>query len=424
MTITKNQISGLSILLLSKTFERTAFYLIMSILIQFLMTNLKLEVEKSGEFYSIFYGSIGFIALFSGLLGDLTNRIKVVKIGMLAMTILYFILIFIPNSYSLLLTCFVLLGISLGLNNTNINVFVGNIFNERNNQIFGISGFVFFSVVINIGALLAPMIASSLKESFGYNSVFIFAFLLSVVSCVLYFIFTKIYSGLDLFIEQKTGFETERKYRNLNLTIFLFIIILGVFIKFILNQRDLTFTFYVRDFVENGSDFSQTLEILEKYLSIVLLILFAGITIIIRKMNWNKVFKIILFGTILGLLGYTYATSLQPTENEKISQLPIFLIFLLLIVSETILYPTLGYMIYRSSPIRFKGLFQGISYTIVSSQLMFIGFMIYEKTNPKTTFLIFSIILLLSSISIVIFNLIANSKEAELLETNEGHSNQ
>ena len=94
----------------------------------------------------------------------MTNRIKVVKIGMLAMTILYFSLIFIPNSYSLLLTGFVLLGISLGLNNTNINVFVGNIFNERNNQIFGISGFVFFSVVINIGALFAPMIANSLKD--------------------------------------------------------------------------------------------------------------------------------------------------------------------------------------------------------------------------------------------------------------------
>lgn len=390
MTINRNQIKGLSILLLSRTFERTAFYMIMSILILFLTKELNLETTKAGTFYSIFYGSISIVSLFSGLLGDLTNRIKVVKLGMLLMTILYFSLIFLPNSFLILLIGFILLGISLGLNNTNISVFVGSIFNEKSTQIFGLTGFILYSIVINIGALFAPLIATSLRDSFGFNSIFVLAFVLSGISFVLYLIFSKIYSKLDLFIEQKQEFETEKRYRNLNLTIFLFVIIIGIFIRFILQQRELTFTFYIRDFVENGISFNENLYNIEKYLSIIFLVIFVIFTLIIRKLNWDKILKFVLVGTIFGFIAYSFAATFKATDVEKISQLPILLVFIFLVISETILYPTISYIVYRSSPIKFKGLFQGISYTIVSSQLLILGIKIYEKTNPNTTFLIFS----------------------------------
>ncbi|HAN78659.1 MAG TPA: hypothetical protein DCQ31_13300, partial [Bacteroidales bacterium] len=415
MTINKNQIKGLSILLISRTFERTAFYMIMSILILFLTKELNLETTKAGTFYSIFYGIITIVSLFSGLLGDLTNRIKVVKIGMLLMTILYFSLIFLPNSYLILLNGFILLGISLGLNNTNISVFVGSIFNEKNTQIIGLTGFILYSIVINIGALFAPMIATSLRDSFGFNSIFILAFILAGISFVLYLIFSKIYSKLDLFIERKNEFETEKKYRNINLAIFLFVIILGIFIRFILQQRELTFTFYIRDFVVNGFNFNEN----QKYLSIIFLLIFVVFTLIIRKLNWNKIFKIVLVGTIFGFIAYSLASTFKATDVEKISQLPIQIVFIFLVISETILYPTISYIIYRSSPIKFKGLFQGISYTIVSSQLLIFGIRIYEKTNPNITFLIFSLILLISAISIIIFTKFIKNKESKLLEIDE-----
>jgi len=415
MTINKNQIKGLSILLISRTFERTAFYMIMSILILFLTKELNLETTKAGTFYSIFYGIITIVSLFSGLLGDLTNRIKVVKIGMLLMTILYFSLIFLPNSYPILLNGFILLGISLGLNNTNISVFVGSIFNEKNTQIIGLTGFILYSIVINIGALFAPMIATSLRDSFGFNSIFILAFILAGISFVLYLIFSKIYSKLDLFIERKNEFETEKKYRNINLAIFLFVIILGIFIRFILQQRELTFTFYIRDFVVNGFNFNEN----QKYLSIIFLLIFVVFTLIIRKLNWNKIFKIVLVGTIFGFIAYSLASTFKATDVEKISQLPIQIVFIFLVISETILYPTISYIIYRSSPIKFKGLFQGISYTIVSSQLLIFGIRIYEKTNPNITFLIFSLILLISAISIIIFTKFIKNKESKLLEIDE-----
>ncbi len=415
MTINKNQIKGLSILLISRTFERTAFYMIMSILILFLTKELNLETTKAGTFYSIFYGIITIVSLFSGLLGDLTNRIKVVKIGMLLMTILYFSLIFLPNSYPILLNGFILLGISLGLNNTNISVFVGSIFNEKNTQIIGLTGFILYSIVINIGALFAPMIATSLRDSFGFNSIFILAFILAGISFVLYLIFSKIYSKLDLFIERKNEFETEKKYRNINLAIFLFVIILGIFIRFILQQRELTFTFYIRDFVVNGFNFNEN----QKYLSIIFLLIFVVFTLIIRKLNWNKIFKIVLVGTIFGFIAYSLASTFKATDVEKISQLPIQIVFIFLVISETILYPTISYIIYRSSPIKFKGLFQGISYTIVSSQLLIFGIRIYEKTNPNITFLIFSLILLISAISTIIFTKFIKNKESKLLEIDE-----
>lgn len=415
MTINKKQISSLSILLFSKLFERIAFYMLISLLTQYLISKSNLEIDESVEFYSIFLAIITFTSFFSGLLGDLTNRIKLVKIGMLLMTILYFFLIFFSNSYHLFLAGLVLLGISLGINNSNIPVFVGNIFDERNTQIFGLTGFIFFSVVISVGALFAPLIAVYLKDNFGYNSVFILAFIFAAISYVLYLIFSKKYIRLDLPIENKKKFETEKKYQNLNLLIFLGVIFFGIFVRFVLQQKDLTFSFYVRDYVENGFNFKQNIVNLEKYISIILLIIFAIISIII-KINWSIIFKFIIVGTFLGLIGYAFAAILQTSENDKISQFPISIIFLILIISETIIYPTLSYIIYRSSPIRFKGLFQGISYTIVSSQLMFLGFMIYKNSNPNLTFLIFSIILLFCVILIYIFSVIIKKKEDKLVE--------
>lgn len=400
----KKQKLGLSLLILSRTFERTAFYLIMAILIQFLTTELKIETTNAGNFYSIFYGSIAFITLFSGLLGDLTNRVKVVTIGMISMTVLYFVLIFMPNTYVLMLVGFILLGISLGLNNPNISVFIGNIFNERNTQTFGLIGFIFYSIAINIGALFAPKIAFTLNDSYGFNSVFVFAAIFALISLFLYLFFSKIYKKMELFIEQKSEYETEKKYRKLNLAIFLFIIFLGILIKFILSQREFTLTFFVRDFVECGFDFNETLSNTEKYLSVILLLIFAGIVAIFNKLNWKKLFNLISIGVILCATAYLSIIFLKGTETEKNSQFPISIVFVLLIISETILYPTISYVYYRSSPIKFKGLFQGITYSIISSQLIFLGALIYEKTNPSLTFSIFSITMIISAILIFIFN--------------------
>jgi hypothetical protein len=240
-------------------------------------------------------------------------------------------------------------------------------------------------------------------------------FIFAAISYVLYLIFSKKYIRLDLPIENKKKFETEKKYQNLNLLIFLGVIFFGIFVRFVLQQKDLTFSFYVRDYVENGFNFKQNIVNLEKYISIILLIIFAIISIII-KINWSIIFKFIIDGIFLGLIGYAFAAILQTSENDKISQFPISIIFLILIISETIIYPTLSYIIYRSSPIRFKGLFQGISYTIVSSQLMFLGFMIYKNSNPNLTFLIFSIILLFCVILIYIFSVIIKKKEDKLVE--------
>ncbi len=79
-TLSKEQKSGILLLLASKTFERLAFYLIMAILIRYLMDSLKLGEEKVGIYYSVFYSVIGITTLFSGLIGDLRDRMKIVKL--------------------------------------------------------------------------------------------------------------------------------------------------------------------------------------------------------------------------------------------------------------------------------------------------------------------------------------------------------
>jgi len=163
--LNKEQKSSILLLLTSKTFERLAFYLIMAILVQYLVDSLKLETDKAGIYYSIFYGVIGITTLFSGLLGDLRDRMKIVKIGFILLTVMYLAITFLPSISFVIVIALILLGLGIGLISPNIIVFLGNIYNEKENEIIGLPGFILFSITINIGALIAPLLSVFLKNN-------------------------------------------------------------------------------------------------------------------------------------------------------------------------------------------------------------------------------------------------------------------
>jgi len=72
-------------------------------------------------------------------------------------------------------------------------------------------------------------------------------------------------------------------------------------------------------------------------------------------------------------------------------------------------------LIYRSSPIKRKGLYQGIAYIAfaISNQLLFIGLLLYDKIGT-TTFIIFSGILLISAMLVFILKRKVNHKLTEI----------
>lgn len=300
-TLNKEQKSGLLLLLTSKTFERLSFYLIMAILIQFLTDSLKIDSSKAGIYYSVFYGVIGITTLFSGFLGDKQDRIKIVKIGFLILTMMYLALTFLPSISFLVITALILLGFGIGLISPNIIVFLGNIYNEKGTEIIGLPGFILFSITINIGALIAPLLSIFLKDNLGYYSVFLFAFIFGLLSLILFLKFKNYYKKLDLVAEREDYFENIDT-KKLNIFILISILAIGILIRFALHQKGLTFLFAAKDLIENGINLNQTFNNIEKYFSIILLVIFAFSVTRMKQLNWGKIFNITFVGLIFQLL--------------------------------------------------------------------------------------------------------------------------
>lgn len=418
-TLNKEQKSSLLLLLTSKTFERLAFYLIMVILIQFLTDSLKIDSSKAGIYYSVFYGVIGITTLFSGFLGDKQDRIKIVKIGFLLLTMMYLAITFLPSISFLVVTALILLGFGIGLISPNIIVFLGNIYNEKGNETIGLPGFILFSITINIGALIAPLLSIFLKNNLGYYSVFLFAFIFGLLSLILFLKFKNYYKKLDLVAERQNYFQNT-DIKKLNIFILISILAIGFFIRFALHQKGLTLTFAARDFMENGFNQIQTLNNIEKYISIILLVIFAYSVTRMKRLNWGMIFNIIFIGLIFSIVAFVLIASFS-SLSQLINGNSLFIqSYIFLLIAETLISPVILYIIYRSSPLKYKGLFQGISYVFmaISNQLLFLGALLYEK-NVSMIFIGFAIILMISAILILTLKKKVNNKLTEIERNKE-----
>ena len=367
------------------------------------------EISKVGLFYSIFYGSIGITSIFSGLLGDLTNRMKVTKIGMFMLAIAYLLIIFLPNSFPLFFSVLIILGVSIGLTIPNTIVLFGNLFNEQENQTFGLSGFITFSIVINAGVLLSPLLADFLKINTGVSVIFIIAFIFSLISVVFFIFFEKRYYSINLISEQKHNANSD-KYKKLHIFILVSIIIITILLKFILGQRTFVFVFYLREYIETGLDFYNNLTKSNSLISIICLIIFSIIVISIKNINWKKIFIFLILGAIIG--AFTYSI-IAVSGTSKVSNRFAFSLFALLLISETLIYSTTLYIVFRSSPKKLKGLFQGIVF-IIANPLLFLGAILYEEASLETTFIIFSVIFFVCACLIFGLIKIVKKKQKEI----------
>jgi dipeptide/tripeptide permease len=410
-TLNKEQKSAIFFLLASKTLERLAFYLLLAIFIQYLMDSLKLETYKAGSYYGVFLGTIGLTTLFSGLLGDLRDRMKIVKIGFILLIVMYLAIVFLPNINFVVKGALIILGLGIGLISPNIIVFLGNIYNEKENEIIGLPGFIMFSITINLGALIAPLLSVFLKDNFGYNSIFVFASLFGLLSFIVFLKFKKLYNKLNLVAEQKTELVNFNA-KNLNTIILVSILSIGVLIRFALNQNGFTFNFASRDLLDY--DINQTLNNIEKYLTIISQ-LFLAIIVTRIKLNWEKIFNLIIIGLILSTIAFVLIAGFK-SLSQVINGKNIFIqSYVLLIVAETLIYPPILYSIYRCSPIKFKGLLQGISFFLIAifNYFVGVGLDLYE-INASMAFIGFALALLISAILIVILKKIVNNKLKEI----------
>ncbi|MCL2511537.1 MAG: peptide MFS transporter [Bacteroidales bacterium] len=183
----KNHPKGLLGAALSNMGERFGFYIMMAILVLFLSAKFGLSGTNATIIYSVFYFCIYAFAFIGGMIADKTRNYKgTILIGLILMALGY-LMISIPTGTPvpadkfvlyLLITCAGLFVIAFGngLFKGNLQAVVGQMYDNEKYRHLRDSGFQWFYMFINIGAVFSPIAAVRIRNwwvssnGFEYNS--------------------------------------------------------------------------------------------------------------------------------------------------------------------------------------------------------------------------------------------------------------
>lgn len=163
----KNQPKGLYVLALSNTGERFGYYTMIAILLLFLQAKFAFSTATAGFIYSTFLALVYFMPMLGGLIADKWNFQKTVTLGIVVMFIGYLVLA-IPtqreqtSSLVIFMTALLLITIGTGLFKGNLQVMVGDLYNEPKYAAKRDVAFSLFYMAINIGAMFAPSVTTKL----------------------------------------------------------------------------------------------------------------------------------------------------------------------------------------------------------------------------------------------------------------------
>ena len=191
----ENQPKGLFALALANTGERFGYYTMLAVFALFLRANYGLSPALAGTIYSAFLMLVYFFPLIGGIMADKFGFGRMVTTGIIIMFLGY-LLLSVPLggdtvALVVMLAALLLIGFGTGLFKGNLQVMVGDLYNDPQYKDKRDSGFSIFYMAINIGALFAPTAAIKIKEyaetSLGYssNDAYHFSFAVACASLIL-----------------------------------------------------------------------------------------------------------------------------------------------------------------------------------------------------------------------------------------------
>ena len=174
----ENQPKGLYALALANTGERFGYYTMLAIFALFMQAKFGWTESGAGQVYAIFLAVVYFAPLFGGMLADKYGYGKCVKIGMSVMFLGYLALA-IPTNADVLGQAVMFAGLACvslgtGLFKGNLQVLVGNLYDNPKYSASRDSAFSLFYMAINIGAMFAPSMAKWITNMYLGNYGFVY----------------------------------------------------------------------------------------------------------------------------------------------------------------------------------------------------------------------------------------------------------
>lgn len=163
----KNQPAGLYVLSLANTGERFGYYTMLAIFLLFLQAKFGFDSAVSGQIYAGFLALVYFMPLLGGWVADRWSFNKCVITGIAVMFAGYFLMSWptdIRSTMSLVILCAALfmIAVGTGLFKGNLQVMVGDLYNDPRYSGQRDAAFSLFYMAINIGSMFAPMTATAM----------------------------------------------------------------------------------------------------------------------------------------------------------------------------------------------------------------------------------------------------------------------
>ena len=336
----KGHPKGLYALALANTGERFGYYTMLAVFALFLRANFGLDAGVAGAIYSTFLGLVYLMPLVGGIMADKFGFGKMVTIGITVMFAGY-LLLSLPlggDTFAMLAMLAALLFISLGtgLFKGNLQVMVGDLYNDPQYAAKRASGFSLFYMAINIGALFAPTAAVRIKEwaevSLGYsgNDAYHFSFAVACASLILsiaiYYIFRPTFRHVEggnakkgeataAPVEELSPAETKQRVVALCLV---FAVVIFFWMAF--HQNGLTLTYFAAEFTARSSEGIQSLLFNVWNLVLVIIGVYAGFSIFQSE---SKKGKLVSAGVLVAVVAVLVYKALNVSGSVAVSA-PIF----------------------------------------------------------------------------------------------------
>lgn len=175
----KGQPKGLYALALANTGERFGYYTMLAIFTLFLQAKFGFSASVTSNIFAGFLALVYFLPVLGGYLADKFGYGKMVTSGIIVMFLGY-VFLAVPTGndaagIAAMVGALVLIALGTGLFKGNLQVMVGNLYDDPKYAAKRDTAFSIFYMAINIGALFAPTAAEKITEwymgktGFSYN---------------------------------------------------------------------------------------------------------------------------------------------------------------------------------------------------------------------------------------------------------------
>ena len=336
----ENQPKGLFALALANTGERFGYYTMLAVFMLFLKANFGLDASVAGQIYSIFLAMVYFLPLVGGILADKIGYGKCVTIGIMIMFLGY-ILLAIPlgagtTAMIAMIGALALISFGTGLFKGNLQVMVGNLYDDPKYADKRDAAFSLFYMAINIGAMFAPTAAVKIMEwaqtslNVSVNDSYHFAFMVACASLVLSIIIyyacrpwfkhvensAKQAAATGAKVEELTPEQTKKRIVALCMV---FAVVIFFWMAF--HQNGNTLTLFADEFVNPVCTGIQTMWFDIINLVMIVAIVYAGFSLVQSKEKKTKAISSVVIVAALGVLAYKY---LNISANGITLSAPIF----------------------------------------------------------------------------------------------------